>query len=159
MARNALKDIVADAVSDTVVIDFSEAREGGFEPLEPGPYQVTVASCTPGISKPKPGKKEGNPKLVIVFELDEPIDGFTKTVYKHCPTKGEGSGILRDVLRGLGFDVENLPVPFDPETVVGRQAIITVKYQKDRPEFNEITKVQPIPGKRTTTRRRASSLA
>lgn len=152
MARSNLKDTIAQAMDDEVEVDFSAATSGEFEPLPPGDYEVTVDECKGGESA------SGNPKVVFVFKLDEPLDGFTSTLFKHCPATGRGAGILRDVLRGLGFDVDKM-TKFNPADAEGKQAIVTVRFQKDNPEFNEVTKVKAVPGKPAARRGGRSKLA
>lgn len=135
--KNAnLDKTISRATKDEVEVDFSGAREGGnFDPLEPGDYTAEVHACEPGTSG------SGNPKLVFQFRVTEdPYVG--RILFKHVPVKGEGSGIARDVLNGLGFDTATMR-KFSPGSALGKACVITVAIQNDNPDFNEIKRVKP----------------
>jgi hypothetical protein len=133
-----LKGTIKKAMSDEVEVDFSAARDGDFAPIPPGEYVAKV------ISAKADRTKEGNhPKVVFRFEIDAGQEYAGRTFFKHCRTTGPGSGILRDILRALGFDVDSMTA-FRPADAVGRTAVITVRFQKDSDEFQEISKVRPV---------------
>lgn len=144
----SLDSTLARATKDEVEVDFSGARESGdFSPLTPGDYEAVVHSCEPGTSD------SGNPKLVFQFKVTEdPYVG--RILFKHVPTKGDGSGIARDVLSGLGFDTATMR-KFSPASALEKACVITVAIQKDNPDFNEIKRVKSA-AKATGTAGRAS---
>lgn len=148
----SFNDTLSKALSDEVAVDFSAARDSDFSPIPPGRYPATVASVETGVSK------AGEPKVVFQFKLDGPPEHAGRVFFKHCVTRGTGSGILRDVLRGLGFDVDGM-TKFRPSDALGRSAVITVRFQKGSEEFQEISKVEaaearPLRSSGTRTRSR-----
>lgn len=139
MARRTLDDVVGAALDDEVEIDFSGAREGGdFDVLPAGNYDAVVESTDTGVSG------SGNPKLVIRFKLEN-----GRVQFKHCPLRGEGSGITRDVLTALGVDTEGMR-KFNRKSIEGTPCVLVLGIQKDNPEFNEVKKVKPA-AKRSVT--------
>lgn len=155
MARaqsSALKDKLAKATNGDVEVDFSAAREGGgFDAIEPGDYEAEVETCESGTSK------AGAPKLVFRFKISEGEEHAGRVFFKHCPTSGDGSGILRDVLKALGFDVDKM-TKFSPGDAVGREAVIVIGFQKgadrnDPEALQEIKRVKAIPGAKPVTSR------
>ncbi len=152
----SLKDTLANATSDEVDIDFSGAGEslGDLQNNPPGTYNVRVSECEVGTSG------SGNPKVVFVFELDQKNEGCWPSERRHCPTSGKGSGILKDTLAALGYDIaaiESGKERFKPSSALGRQAIIVVGPQKDKPEYNEIKKIKAVPGAKPAAGRRSRS--
>lgn len=127
---------LARATKDEVEIDFSGARESNdFAPLVPGDYDAEVHSCEPGTSA------SGNPKLVFQFKVTEAGPYAGRILFKHVPTKGDGSGIARDVLNALGFDTATMR-KFKPTEALGLACVLSVAIQKDNPDFNEVKKVK-----------------
>lgn len=134
---NELDDLLAESTGDDLEVDFSGASSGDFELLPNGDYTATVTEATPGVSK------ANNPKITVKWRIDGPTHEG-RVLFTHPVTKGKGSGILKDTLRGLGFDVEKL-TKLNPQALVGKQCIITVGVQKDNADFNEVKKFKPVP--------------
>lgn len=149
-SSRAFNDTLKAARNNEVEVDFSAARDGDFAPITPGKYRATVRSAEAGVSK------EGNPKVIFQFEIAAGEEFAGRIFFKHCPTRGEGSGILRDTLRGLGFDVDGMK-RFNPVDAVGREAVITVRFQKGSDEFQEISKVEAPPSAKTVSSGRRST--
>jgi|FLYL01.1.fsa_nt_gi hypothetical protein len=139
--RSSLRGTINNALNTEVEVDFSAARDGDFSPITPGKYRAKVVKAEAGTSK------EGNPKVVFQFEIADGEEFAGRIFFKHCPTRGAGSGILRDTLRGLGFDVDGM-TKFNPADAINREANITVRFQKGSDEFQEISKVEALPGAR-----------
>src|SRR5690606_4580081 len=139
MAKSALDKVLAEATTAEVEVDFSAARDGDFAPITPGEYRAVVDEATAGTSK------AGTPKVVLRFKIVEGEQHAGRLFFRHCPTRGDGSGILRDTLRALGFDVDSM-TKFTPSDAVGREALITVGFQKGSDELQEIKKVKALPG-------------
>lgn len=133
----SLDDTLARATKDEVEVDFSGARESqDFSPLLPGDYEAEVHSCEPGTSA------SGNPKLVFQFKITESGEYAGRILFKHVPTKGDGSGIARDVLNAIGFDTATMK-KFKPTEALGLPCVLAVAIQKDNPDFNEVKRVKP----------------
>jgi hypothetical protein len=141
----ALRDKINEALDDEIDLDFSSARDSDFSPVECRQYEFEVVSAKPGTSG------SGNPK--VVFELrivdDSPAKG--RLFFKHCPTRGEGSGILREMLRALGIDPE--APKLKPADTVGKHILGTVRFQKDSDEYQEVVKPKAVAGKSSGARR------
>lgn len=131
----ALKDTLDRAMNDEVDVDFSGAREGGFGPIEPGDYNATVIECSADVVKN--GDNKGAPKVVFKFRINDGEAHAGRVFFKHCVTKGEGAGILRDVLRSLGANTDELR-KVKPSAYVNKQCIINVRFQKNSPEQQEV---------------------
>lgn len=141
MARgSALGDKLKDAMNDEVEVDFSGASEGGgdFAPVDVGDYEAVVDESTPGIAS------SGNPKVVIRFKIVDGEKNAGRVFFRHCPTKGSGSGILRDTARALGVNVDDKAKKFKPSELVGKRCIITIAYQKGSTEYQEIKKCKAL---------------
>ncbi len=132
-----LDDILADSTGSDVAVDFSGAGDGDFEVIPDGEYLARVTEAKPGESK------AGNPKIALRFEIEGPTHKG-RVLFRHCPTSGKGAGILKDTLRGLGFDVETM-TKLNPQNIVGRTGILVVGVQKDNADFNEVKKVKRVP--------------
>lgn len=124
-------EVIAEAMKDEVVVDFSGASEG-FVTVPPGTYEVIVKLAEVGRSK------ADLPKVVFQFEVTEPGEFQGQTLFKHCPAAGKGSGILRDTLSALGVKIED-GQSFKPSTTKGKRAIATVKPQKNNSEYTDVT--------------------
>lgn len=132
-----LDDTIATAMSDEVPVDFSGAKDNNFEPLPDGDYTAKVTEAKVGVAK------SGNPKVQFTFEVtDGPHAG--RMLFRHCPTSGAGSGILRDALVALGFNVDEMKA-FSPKTAIGRTAVLTVARQANNPAFNEVKRMKAAP--------------
>lgn len=142
----SLSDVVSDALNDEVEVDFSGATGGGFGPIPSGDYRAFVDESVPGFSHAK------MPKLVLRFRICDGEENAGRVFFRHCPTQGKGSGILRDTLKALGFDVDNM-TGFKPGDALNKEAIISIGFQKghsaDNPDPDlqrqEIKKVKPVP--------------
>jgi hypothetical protein len=147
----ALKDKLKEALNDEVEVDFSGASEGGdFAPIPIGDYELLVEASASSTSK------AGNPTVKVQFKVDQKDSAHNGRVFfRHCPTKGKGSGILRDTARALGEDVDDKAKKFKPSSLIGKRAIGTIGFQKGSDEYQEIKKLKAIPAKgagRSTTR-------
>lgn len=155
MARgSALGDKLKDAMDDEVEVDFSGAGEGGdFGPIDIGNYEAFVDESTAGIAK------SGDPKVVVRFKIADGEKNAGRVFFRHCPTKGKGSGILRDTARSLGVNVDDKAKKFKPSELVGQRCIITIGFQKGSNELQEIKKCSAVAGaKKTTGAAKKSSL-
>lgn len=131
----SLDEVVQRAAAETgsVPVDFGAARDDDFGPVAPGTYEAVIEECRPSTSK------AGNPTVVFRFRLVE--DGVNgRVLFRHCPTSGNGAGILRSTLRGLGFDVDSM-TSFNPAEAEGIECRLDVGIQKNNPEFNEVKRV------------------
>lgn len=146
----SLDDTLARATKDEVDIDFSGASESkDFSALVAGTYKAVVIACDPGTSG------SGNPKLVFQFKVTEtPYEG--RILFKHTPTRGQGSGITRDVLNGLGFETASMK-KFKPSDALNIACVLTVGIQKDNPDFNEVKKVKAAEKSASTAGRATRS--
>lgn len=140
---SSLKDKLADATNDEVEVDFSEAREGlgELEDLPKGTYNATVIECEPGESQ------SGNPKVAFKFEIaeDEKVDGCWPTVFRHAPTSGAGSGIFRDTVEALGFDIaalESGKTRFKCSEAIGIPCLLVIGARKGEPDRTEVKRVK-----------------
>ena len=147
-----LKDKLAEALDDEIDLDFSQARDGDFGPVECRDYLATVIEAAPGTSK------ANLPKVVFKFQITEECPAKGRIFFKHAPARGEGAGILRETLRGLGIDPEKTK-KLRPADTVGKEAVITVKFQKDSDEYQEIAKVKPVKAGASAGGARRSRLA
>lgn len=148
----ALKDKLGEANSDEVEVDFSQASDGNFDPVEIGNYELIVDKAEPGVSK------AGQPKAVLVFKVVEGEPHAGRMFFRHCPTKGTGSGIFRDTVAALGVTV-GTGKKFSLSQLVGKRAIGVIAFQKGSDEYQEIKRLKPLPtAKSSTTKRRGSSL-
>lgn len=124
-------EVIAEAMKDEVVVDFSGAS-AGYVDVPPGNYDVVVKFAEVGTSK------AGNQLVIFRLEITEPGDYQGQLLWKRCPTSGGGSGILRDAVAALGVKLEDGSV-FKPSTTIGKKARAIVKPQKDNPEYNDVT--------------------
>lgn len=140
----ALHAATAGSEDDELIeVDFSGAKEGDYDgPVPPGEYQVTVCEVEAGTSE------KGNPKVVITFRVDPDQPEAGRKVYRHCPTRGPGAGILKSTLVGLGLDASGGQIR--KSSLIGRTATITVRQQKNNPEYTEVCKVVPREAPRTS---------
>lgn len=159
MARgSALGDKLKDAMNDEVEVDFSGASEGGdFAPIDIGDYEAIVDESTAGVSK------ASQPKVVVRFKIVDGEKNAGRVFFRHCPTKGSGSGILRDTARALGVNVDDKAKKFKPSELVGKRCVISIGFQKGSNELQEIKKCKAVAGKKVTgvakkTMGRSSSL-
>lgn len=152
---SSLSKTIGDAMDEELDLDFSGASSGDFAPLEPGNYEFIVDEVQAG---PDVKSKKGELKVVFICKLLDPIDGFTTSLWKHCPRSGSGSGILRDFLRGLGFDVDDDHFKFRPSDAVGIKFTADVSYQKNNAEYNEMKNVKVLGRKPATKARSRSKL-
>lgn len=137
----ALKDKLKDAMNDEVDVDFSGAGEGGdFGPVEIGDYEMVVSESTIGSSK------ANKPKVIVVFKIVEGSKNAGRVFFRHCPTTGAGSGILRDTARALGVNVDDADTKFKASSLIGKRCINTVGFQKGSDEYQEIKRSKPVPG-------------
>lgn len=148
MARgSALGDKLKDAMNDEVEVDFSGASEGGgdFAPIDVGDYEAVVDESAPGVAA------SGNPKVVVRFKIVDGEKNAGRVFFRHCPTKGSGSGILRDTARALGVNVDDKAKKFKPAELVGKRCIITIAFQKGSTEYQEIKKCKVLVGAKKVT--------
>lgn len=129
----------SSASADDVVLDFTEAAEGGgdFEALPEGDYVAVVEKVETGVSK------AGNAKLVWRFQVAE--GPFAKRVlFKHTPTVGNGAGVTRDVIKALGISAEGEQVRFNPRMALGKKVVleVTIQVGGDYDGSNEVGKVK-----------------
>jgi hypothetical protein len=145
-AGGSLKDKLKDAMNDEVEVDFSGASEGGdFAPIEIGDYEMIVEESTAGISK------ANAPKVVVRFKIVDGEKHAGRVFFRHCPTTGSGSGILRDTARALGVNVDDKAKKFKPSELVNKRCICTVGFQKGSTELQEIKKVKALAGAKKVT--------
>lgn len=126
-------DMLSNAVSDEVVIDFSGATD--FEPLADGDYQATITTCEPTTSK------AGNACLKFVFEINSKGTTYQRT--RTAPITGRGAGLAKEVLKAAGLNVDSPTLKLKPSSVVGRKVTVTIAPQKNNPEYQEVRKVRP----------------
>lgn len=139
----SLDDIVAGVGNDEEVeLDFSGAVE--FEPIAVGDYRAVVKECVSGVSKPSAASPQGNPKLVWTFVITEEGSAKGRQQMRHTPTTGKGSGLSKQVLKAVGEDITATQIKVKPAKYVGKEVILSIGIQ-DGTEFNEITKVKPVP--------------
>jgi hypothetical protein len=125
-------DVIKKAVSDEVEIDFSAATD--YEPLTPGDYDAVLISAVPGTSQ------KGNPKLTFEFEVAS--DKGKRKVFRHAPVSGAGAGLAKEVIKALGFNVDDPKIKFRPSEAKGRKVKLTLGIQESNPQYNEITRVK-----------------
>lgn len=92
-----------------VTIDTSEAKS--FEPVEPGPYSMTIRTVEPKKSK------EGQAMLNVAFKFDDPsIDQKAGLVYRNYMLEGKGAGFTREFVKAVTG--EDIPIggSFDIDT-------------------------------------------
>ena len=123
-------DQIKEALEDEIDVDFSGAGEKkDFGPIDPGRYTFEVVECEPGVSK------EGNPKVTFKVKIAAGQANAGRTFFKHCPTSGAGSGILRDMLEALGMPASK----FRPKDALGRQLSLEVRMQPGSDTYQEAT--------------------
>lgn len=134
---SALKDKLAKAMDDEVEVDFSGAGEG-FNPIPSGDYELEVTECVPSMSK------SNNQTVKFQFVIVEGEQHAGRVFFRHCPTGGSGSGILRDTARALGVNVDDKQKKFKPSECVGLRCIGTIGFQKGSDEYQEIKKCKAL---------------
>lgn len=136
-----LRDKLTEALDgDEIDLDFSNARDS-FGKIALGEYNAVIIEAAPGNSK------AGAPKVIVKFQVEDDDDRKAKgrTFFKHCPAKGAGAGILREVITAVGLDVG---AKLKCSTLVGKKAIIVIRDQKDNDEYQEVAKVKAAAGKK-----------
>lgn len=124
-------DVIAEAMKDEVVVDFSGASEG-FVQVDPGTYDIIVKAAESTVSK------AGVPSVAFQFEITTPGPFHGEPLFAHCQASGKWSFFLRDTLAALGVTVKDGEV-FKPSTTVGKRAIADVMPQKNNPKYNNVT--------------------
>jgi len=66
-----------------------------------------------------------------------------RQVKSYTVTTGKGSGRAKQVLKALGVDTAQVPCTFRVSQAVGRDVSLVIGIQKDRPDFNEVKRVNP----------------
>lgn len=105
------------------VIDTTEAQ--GFEPTEPGPYQMKVDE----IEDPGPSKEKGTLGTWIYFAfLDPTIARKCGRVRKFYTLQGKGAGFFREFWKAAtGEDIPlGQQLDVDLDLAVGRPVIVNV---------------------------------
>lgn len=135
----SLDDVLADATSDEVEVDFSAAVS--FENLPTGTYGFEIEECEPGASGEN-AKNPGAPLLVWKFVV---IDGehTGRTMFRHSPITGKGSGLTKEVLKAIGVpDLDNPSIKFKRSTVIGQKLTGDVRPQKGEDDYVELVKLR-----------------
>lgn len=104
-----------------LTVDTSEAQS--FEPVEPGPYPMTIHS----ISDPVKGEK--STYVTVEFEFQDPA--FAKRagrVMRNYPITGKGAGFFREFWKGAtGEDIPaQAVIDVDLDIAVARHVIVQV---------------------------------
>jgi hypothetical protein len=104
-----------------VTIDTTEATS--FEPVEPGPYPMTIGTAE--VKK----SKENVPMLNVGFDFDDPATAKKAgKVFRNYMLAGKGAGFARDFLKSAaGIEI---PIggsfDFDTDDVIGRHVIVQI---------------------------------
>lgn len=123
-------DQIKDALEEEIEVDFSGAGEQkDFSPVPAGRYTFVVESCEPGVSG------SGNAKVTFKLKIAEGSTGAGRVFFKHCPTSGEASGILRDILVAIDLPIAN---GFKPKSTVGKKLSMEVRMQKGSDVYQEV---------------------
>lgn len=133
-----LKDTLEKAMNDEVDVDFSGASEG-FGLITNGEYEFECTSGEPGTSK------EGNPKVVLKLKIVEAQEHAGRTFFKHCPSTGAGSGILKEAMEAHGVVLDPKSGKLKPSAFVGRRCLGTVRVQPgDAEGRQEVVFLKPV---------------
>lgn len=156
-------------MSDTPVLDLSQAESGGFDALDSGTYSATVKEVTMSETKGREGAAlpAGTPMLKVQFRIDEePYNNrrvFSQYVFAGAK-KADGSknenqqktlGIFVSFLEAIGYDPAEIKsgkfaLAEEMDNMLGRPCRVAVKKKQKygtKPEDNEwdneVTGVKP----------------
>ena len=138
-----LDDMVDQATATTVEVDFSAALD--FDPLE-GDFPFKILEAVPGMSRPKPGVHNGQPKVTLKCEV---VDGDKagRKAQKDLPLIGEGSGITKKVLSVLGFDLDEVAANgLHLPSLAGLFFLGSCRKSKFNEDFTDIFRVKEYTG-------------
>lgn len=124
----SLDEVLSNATSDEVDIDFSEAKEFGAVPA--GTYEAVIEEAKPGVTGPR-SKTPGTPKIAWRFKVTEEGPAKGRVFFLHTALKGEQSGRAKEVLRVLGVDVSGPNIKFKTSQAVGQKVTIVVDKDDD----------------------------
>lgn len=111
-----------------VTIDTTEAQ--GFEPIEPGPYQMKVETITdPEKSKPSQKNPQGVLGLTVTFRFVDPnFARHNGDIDRWYAVAGKGAGFIREFWKAATGEDIPLDHQFDVDldTALGRVVICQV---------------------------------
>lgn len=124
-----------------------EDEDINFDPTEAGAGRLPKDDYFAVISA-RPEKKisqNGNPMLYVTFSVvGGQYDG--SLMWRRYMLSGKAGGWTREFLEAIGCDDEAKGLtPIKPSKLEGRHCIISVRDQKDNPDYQEVWRVKPHP--------------
>jgi hypothetical protein len=114
-------------------VDFTDVRDGGFEPLPEGEYEATVFEV-----EQKVGQSSGKPYLNWQFKLQDP-NYDNRRAFFMTSLSPNALWKLKDTLKALGVDEEDLAGNFelDPQELVGTECTIKIGHEEYNGEVRD----------------------
>lgn len=130
-----------------------EATGGGedegflFDPTEAGPGRVKPGTYRAKVLEPptKQLSQAGNLMMKTTFTITEG-EYAGQLQWKRFMLQGRGGSWTKEFLEAIGMKDEAAgAAPIIPKKVEGRHCLISVRVQKDSPDFDEIYQCKPHP--------------
>lgn len=132
----SLDKILTGTVESLFEVDLSEVTDREYAP--PGTYKARLTRVEAGVSK------SGNKKATWYFEVVEGEHAGKQVVPVHTPIQGKGAFRTGRILKAFGVPLaKDGPTPV-PANVVGKVVEVTIREQRDNPDFTEVAEIRPV---------------